>query len=264
MPDDDEEVVDNVEDEETEETDDETEDDADESADDDESSDSDTAGGSGAAEGEKPDAAVASVAPKGEDLIKLLAGDTEAQSKLASTFQQMMLENARAAEAQEQAKEFQELIDKGDFAEVGKRIVERQQVQATRESVADEVLKEVFQPVYAELFSQPEIKELSAEERQALDPKRFASDAHYVRALTEHIAGKRFSKAVDAEVQKRLKTAQEAEANRKTAEGTRTKSIAGTPAASAAGSGRASSGDLIRRGLSAAFGGGSSDDGDED
>lgn len=232
----------------------------------DESSDGDLDGGSGAGdEGETPKPEVTK--PTGKDVLELLASDPEAQTLMASTLQQIMQENARSADAQAQAKEFQDLIDKGDYAEVGRRIVERTQSSAAREQVADEVLKEVFQPVYADIFAQPEMKELTTEDKEALAPAKFDSDAHYVRALEGFLQTKRFNKAVEAEVEKRIKTRDEASGNRETARTARTKSPAATASAVGATTGRSSSGARISAGLQHLFAGaGGTDayDGDDD
>lgn len=203
----------------------------------DEGESDDTEGGSGDSEGDadeddlEPAAEGTVVPPTGKAILDLLASDEEAQAIFSQTINNMMAENARTAEAQKEAAEFQELIKNGDHAEIGRRVLERATAQQNRSQIADEVLRETFQPVYTELFAQPEMQELTAEEKETLNPQKYASDAHYVRAVTEHIQTKRFNKAVEAEVEKRIKSRDEAAKNRKTADVAKTRSVGASPSA---------------------------------
>jgi len=271
MPDEEEVVVTPGEDadDDTEDTEDEDTDDtegADEESADGEASGGDTEGGSGSTEGtstEAPKADVTVAPPAGKALLDLLAGDPEAQKLMASTLQDMIADNARTAETAAQTKEFTELVEKGDYAEVGRRIIERTQSQQARDAVADEVLKEVFQPVYADLFAQPELQNLSAEEKEALNPAKYDTDAHYVRRLSEVVQEKRFAKLVEDEVTKRIKARDDAAGNRKTAD--QAKRGTGTAPTAVPQVVGGTSGERISRGLRVAlFGEGGSDDGDDD
>lgn len=245
-------------------------DDADEDAEDTEGesdadgdSNSDKVGGSGASTDSESKEDVAEK-PTGKALIDLLAGDGEAQTLLTSTLQSMLQEQSRTAAAKEQAEEFQKLIKEGDYAEVGRRVIERTQTEQERERISDEVLQGVFQPVYADLLAQPEMKALTAEEKLSLDPSKYDSDAHYVRAITSFIEGKRYEAKVEAEVERRIKTRDEAEANRKTAALAGSKSSGAMPGASGPGGANRTSGDLIREGLRTLYGGNTATDGDDD
>ena len=226
----------------------------------DESSDGDTEGGSGDADDSKePEASV--IKPQGKALLELLAGDSDAQKLMASTMKDIMAENARTAASAAEAKEFQELIDAGDHAEIGRRILERTENAKVRESVADEVLEGVFRPVYAEIFSQPEFQTLTAEEKETLAPTKFASDAHYVQALSSFLTAKRTESAIEAEVERRIKVRDEATGNRKAADVAKTKGVGATPGSSAPGGQSTDSRSRIARGLKAALG---TDDDDDD
>lgn len=228
-------------------------DDADDATDASDDSDGDQEGGSGSDDDDKSSEEAPKL-PTGRDLIDLLAGDTEAQTLLRDTLAQMRDESTRSAEAQAQAQEFTELREKGDYAEIGRRIVERTESQTAREQVADEVLNEVFQPVYREVLSQPEFKDLTAEDKERLAPAKYDTDAHYLRALVEFRDEKRFEAAVEAEVQKRVKTAKEAEGNREVAAKTKGRSVSASPATSGPVGGPKTSSEKLRIGLRAAFG----------
>lgn len=219
----------------------------------------DTEGGSGDSEGdedeesdESPEASV--VPPTGKAILDLLASDEEAQAIFSQTIQNMMAENARTAEAQREAAEFQELIKNGDHAEIGRRVLERATAQQTRSQIADEVSREMFQPVYTELFGQPEMQNLTAEEKEALDPRKAANDAQYVSTVTRFIENKRFEKRVEDEVAKRLKARDEAEGNRKAASTAKRTSVGASPAATSPTAVTNSRG-LIASGLRGVFGG---------
>ena len=259
MPDDAEETVVNTDD-----TDDEDEvDDAgDDSAEDDEGTDDDADGGSGSADGETA-AEVVVKPPTGKDLLELLASDPEAQTLMRSGLEDMIAQRARESAATEESKEFSELIERKDYAAVGERLVERARMSQAREAVTDEVLKEQFAPVYADLFSQPELKSVTAEEREILDPAKFDSDAAYTLALGSFVLGKRHAAAFEAEVTKRVNAKLEADGNVATGAKVTKKSIAGAPAATGPVTGKVSSSDLIKHGLRQIFEPDSIDDDDE-
>lgn len=197
----------------------------------------------------------------GQALLDLLAGNTEAQGLLSQTLQSMMAESARTAAAQAEAAELQQLIKDEKYDEVGKRIVERTQMDAARAQVEDTVLKQQFAPVYQDIFAQPELKVLTAEEREKLHPSKYNSDAEYVRGLTSFIEGKRFESKVQAEVTKRVEAELKARANGESSARSKTRSVAAGPGATAELAGaRQSTTDLIRQGLRATFEPGQHDD----
>lgn len=237
----------------------------DESASDDgDPSDSNGDGGSGDTEGDESLEGHVASAPTGKALLDLLASDNEAQQLMAYTLQNMMQENAHSAAQQAEAQEFNDLVEKGDYNEIGRRLVDRATTAKARESIADEVLQEQFRPVYADLFAQPELQSLSAEEKEALSPQRFSSDAVYVRAVSEFIATKRFSATVEAEVEKRIKARDEAAGNREAAGKAKSKSMAASPGGTEGSGVARGSRDLIGLGLRQAFFGGEAGDGDDD
>lgn len=231
---------------------DEEEDSSEEGTDDsDESSESnDDEGGSGGS-GDKSESTV--VSPTGKDLLDLLAADPDAQRLMRSSLEDLIAKKASEDAASAEAEEFQELIQKQDYAAIGQKLVERQQHAQAREEVSTQILKETFGPVYQDLFAQPELQKLTAEEKETLQPDKYSSDAHYVRALERFVLGKRHEAALEAEVTKRVKAITEAKANNTVGEKVRGKGIAAGPASVASSSPSKSSTDLIKHGLRAIF-----------
>lgn len=247
----------------------EVEDTDDSAVDGEDSSEDNVDGGSGAegeedSEEESDDAPTAVAPPTGKALLDLLAGDTDAQAIMQRTLTDMMAEQQRSAAAQAEAKEFQDLIEAGDHAEIGRRVLDRMTQTQTRSKVAEEVLRETFLPIYAELYAEPEMKNLTAEEKDALNPARAKSDAHYVRTLEQFIQAKRTNAAIEAEVTKRIKARDEAAGNRTVAEKARQRSISGSPSGTAmSGTGRDSR-SMIATGLRSVFGVSTAESDDDD
>lgn len=238
------EVDEEVEDEEVDDTE-------DEDTEDDESSDDndDEVGGGGEGEGETPPATPVVEGPSGRALIEALTKDPEAQSVFQTMVEEYQRNAAAEAEQREEAEAFQELIRNEDWAGVGKAVVERQQREAARSTVAEEIRRTEFTPVYTELLSQPEMQGLTDTEKDALHMSKYATTAAHLKAVTEFVAAKRFNAQVEAEVEKRVKTAREADANREGAGKAKTKSLGASPAATGPAEGRATSADYIRQGL---------------
>jgi hypothetical protein len=221
-----------------------------EAADDEPDADGDASGDDGdGGSGQDDSPAVDAVpAPTGRQILDLLAGSPEAQQEMANVLQEIMAANANSAAAQAEAKEFSDLVEKGDYGEIGRRIVQRSQDQAVRDRVAGEVLLEEFKPVYAEIFAEPELQNLSAEDKASLDPKNF-SDAQYVRALTKFVQTKRTEAAIEAEVEKRIKIRDEAAGNRDTAGKVKNKSVGASPGGTQGTGPARTSRELIASGL---------------
>lgn len=195
------------------------------------------------------------VAPKGKDLVDLLTEDPEAQQILDKKFEDAVRKLRAEQTSKAEAEEFQALIDKGDYAEVGKRLVTRQQEQAARETVTDEILNEVFTPVYERLLAQPEMKNLTAEDRERLDLNKFSSDADYVVAIQNFINEKRAEKTIQAEVDRRVKEVLESKSNQQVAGKVAEPSLSASPASTEQSSGpRRSSSERLHDGFIKAFG----------
>lgn len=232
--------------------------DEDESEDDDSAGEADESGDDDSDEStaEQPAAAAVGtvVAPTGKDLVDLLAGDEEAQRLVSISLEDMMAERARTAEAAAEAAEFQGLIDSGDYRTIGERIVQKAQMEQARATVSESVLKEQFTPVYTEIMAQPEMQKLTADEREALNPTKFRSDAHYVMALQDFITTKRANTAMEAEVQRRVKAITEGEKHVAAAAKTTKRSISGVmPASTGPVEDRRTSSELIKSGLRRIF-----------
>lgn len=157
------------------------------------------------------------VAPTGKDLVDLLTADPEAQKIFSKKLEDAVKEYRKAETTAKEREEFQSLIDEGNFAEVGKRLVTKQQEMDAREKVSDEILNEIFTPIYEKLLAQPEMKGLTAEDRERLDMNRFNSDAEYVVAIQDFIHEKRADAKIQAEVDRRVKEALESKGNQEVA-----------------------------------------------
>lgn len=221
--------------------------------------DGDQAGGSGSAEDSEEDDSedddsTEVTKPSGADILALLAGDEEAQQLLQATYQQMQQEHAATEAARAEQEEFKQLVEKEDYAEIGRRIVDRSRDSATREEVSTQALQQEFQPVYQTLFAQPELKELSQEQKAELAPNKFANDASYTLALQAAILNKRWEKQLESEVDKRIKQRDEASKNRRTADEVKRGNIASGTAASGTTPVRQDSKSLISMGLKEALG----------
>lgn len=212
-----------------------------------------TVGGSGskgaAPASAKPADSVAR--PTGKDLVDLFSTDEEAQRIVAGALESLRAEQAQNEQARKDAEAFQELIEKGDYDSVGRQLVERHRTEQARKEVADVVLKEQFTPVYQKLFAEPEMQNMTAEEKAALDPRKFNSDAEYVMELRGFIGAKRAEAKMEAEVERRFQERVKAAENGKTAEKAAKGSIAGTPGATGATSLYKTSSDKLKAGFRA-------------
>lgn len=194
-------------------------------------------------------------APTGRDLVDLLTADPEAQKILDTRFENAVKELRKNQTTQAEAKEFQTLIDEGNYAEVGKRLVARQNEQSARETVTDEILSEVFTPVYERLLAQPEMKKLTAEDRERLDMNKFSSDADYVVAIQDFIHEKRSAAVIKAEVDRQVKEALDSSKNQEVAGTVAKPGMSASPASTEGASGaHRTSSERLHDGFMKAFG----------
>lgn len=217
------------------------------------SSDDTTVGGSGskgeASANAKP--ADGAVRPTGQDLINLFAEDPVAQRLMATALENLRSEEAANEKARADAEAFRELIEKEDYAGIGQQLVERHRKEQARSEVAEDVLREQFAPVYTKLFAQPEMQNLTADEKASLNPQKFGSDAEYVTELQNFIANKRYEAKIEAEVERRLTTRRTAAENEAVAAKAKKATVGATPGASGEATLYKSSADKIKAGLRA-------------
>lgn len=191
--------------------------------------------------------------PTGRELLELLAQDSTAQELMQAGLAELQARQAAEAAAKKDAEQFAELVKNEDYAGIGQAVVERQRKQEARASVKDDILHEEFDGVYKDIFAQPELQNLSAEEREKYAARNFPNDAAYVRALSHLISEKRAEARIEAEVEKRVKTRLEAGKNADTARKAAT-AVGKTPAVVGEGGASMSSSDRIRRGFATVFG----------
>lgn len=209
-------------------------------------------GGGDEGEGDNPEDPKEPVVPAltGKALIDALTQDEEAQSVFQSMVAEYQRQQAAEAASQEEREAFDKMVADEDWEGIGKAVIAKQQRDAARESVAEEIRAAEYRPVYQELLSQPEMQTLTAEDREALHVSKYPSSAAHIKAMTEFILGKRAEAAIEAEVQKRVAAAREADKNREGASKAKTPSLAGrAPTPLGPVGERANSADLIRAGL---------------
>lgn len=205
-------------------------------------------GGSGATDAKTP---VVGARPTGKDLLDMLAGDDEAKTLMSRALEEARVQREADEQARKDQEEFQALIDAKDYSAIGERLVERQVKEKARSEVADDVLKEQFEPVYTRLLAQPEMADLTAEEKESLNPRKFKNDAEYVTGIQDFIANKRFEARINTEVEKRFKARLEAKGNEEVAAKAKV-SVGATPkGVGDNGMKHMSSADKIRSGLRA-------------
>jgi hypothetical protein len=146
----------------------------------------------------------------GQELLESLKGSPEAQALIQQQLDGWLQSAAATAAAKKQQDEFNQLIKDGDYETIGKRFVQNTEEQRVREAAAEEASVKAYGEIYRGLLAQPEMNDLTAEEKVKLDSANFATDAEYVLAITDHIAGRRGSKSddtrVNALVEERLTT----------------------------------------------------------
>lgn len=195
--------------------------------------------------------------------LQALLQDPEVQSTLTEQVADYQARMAAEAASTQEAEALQKMIADEDWEGVGKAVVTKAQQDTARTTVKEELTREMFSPVYADLFKQPEMQTLTAEDRERLHVDKFPNNAAHVAAVSGYIAEKRFNAQVEAEVTKRVATAIEAEKNKDTSVKAKAPSLAGrTPAAVGVVQPKLSSADLIRSGLRGIIG--MNTDGDDD
>lgn len=198
---------------------------------------------------EPPPAVQESPKPTGKQLLDMLGSDTEAQKLIQAQLKGWLEQASAVADAKKEQEEFEKLIASGDFEEIGRRYVTQQQEQKIRNAAAEEAAQKAYGEVYERLFTQIGEFDLTAEDKERIDPNKFDSDAEYVLALTNFIhekrAGADIGKMVDQLVQEKL----EALKNMKAAQSNTTPSPSSLPGAVEAPGNNTSSRTLISEGL---------------
>src|SRR3990167_1799032 len=184
----------------------------------------------------------------------LAVSETDVQDAVTSYLQRAF----SAAQADQAEEELKTLASEGKYDEIGRRFIEQQKTARTRESVAKEVRQGEDKKKYTHLFSQPELKDfakLPADERDALQPSKFSSDAEYIVALNEYVAQKRAMSKVDGLAEEKARQKIEAEQNKNLAKKAQQGSIGAIPGGQATdGKGNLkTSSDFIAAGLREAY-----------
>lgn len=181
--------------------------------------------------------------------LQALLEDPEIQSTLGDQVAEYQRTMALEAERKTEAEAFQKLIADEDWEAVGKAVVSRSQESEARKAVSSEVQQEIFKPVYAELFAQPELQTLTAEDKLALHLDNFKSPAAHVAAISGFIQQKRSSADFDARVKAGVEEALAAEKNRAAAAKAKDPVLAGrSPSPIGLTTGKVTSASLLQEG----------------
>lgn len=240
-------------------------DEADDSGDtsDDEGDDAEGGGGEPAAGDDKP-AGEPVVALTGRALVEALFNDEDAKGTLADALSEYQRQLDEQAASKEEAEKFQKLIEDEDYEGIGKIIIERQREEAARSTVTEAVTQEVFNPVYRKLFAQPEMQDLTAEDKEKLHLSKFENHADHVAAIQDFISTKRAKSNFDEAVKKGVEEALLAEKNKASAVKAKGPSLAGrAPVSAGTATGATSSASLLKSGLRALINPDDSGDDDE-
>lgn len=246
---------------------DESPDDEDEDEDPDSSGDEGDGAEGGGGDDEDPDGGTPkepAVPLTGRALVEALFNDEDAKGALQDALADYQRQMSEQANSREEAEKFQKLIDDGDYEGIGRIIIERQQTEAARATVTDALTQEVFNPVYRQLFAQPEMQDLTAEDKERLHLSKFKNHAEHVVALQDFISNKRGKATFDEAVKRGVEEALTAERNKASAEKAKTSSLgARSPVAAGPVNGPQSSADLLKSGLRALINPDDSGDDDE-
>lgn len=158
----------------------------------------------GLAEGDEKPASSEGEAPKvtGKALLDSLQSDPEAQALLKRQLDGWLSNAAATAAAEKEQEEFQELIKANNFEEIGRRYVTSASERSIRSAERERAEADAYGQIYTQLFKQPELLEanLTADDKLAVSPDKYATDAEYVDALTNFIAEKRAGVSVNSKV----------------------------------------------------------------
>jgi len=216
------------------------------------SSDTETGNEVGGGGAEDPNEETAPVTPMSswaqfQELLK----DPEVAQTFQDTVADYQARMTVEAALKQDAEALQKMIDDEDWEGVGKAVVERTRRDAVQKEVREAVVGDMFRPVYTELLSQPEMQNLTAEDREALHIDKFnGNHAAHTTAISSFIAKKRYDAEVAEAVKKGVADALEAEKNKGSSEKAKAPSLAGrSPASLGVVQPKVTSADLIREGL---------------
>jgi hypothetical protein len=155
---------------------------------------------------------VGSETPKltGQELLGQFQQNTEAQDLVRQQLNQWLADASAKADVEKQSKEFESLVQEGNFEEIGRRYVTAESENTIRGKAEEEALTKAYGDVYGRLFKELEQFELSDVDKAAIAPEKYSTDAEYVLGLSSFIAGKKSGSDIDAlvetKVQERLTT----------------------------------------------------------
>lgn len=138
----------------------------------------------------------------GQRLLEQFQTDPEAQKLVRAQLDNWLKEASASADTKREQDEFQKLVDSGDFEEIGRRYVETDKQKKVASQVEEQATLKAYGEVYGQLFKQLETFTLTDDEKAALQPEKYESDAAYVLALSDAIAQKKVGQTVDERVTK--------------------------------------------------------------
>lgn len=192
-----------------------------------------------------PNATAATKAPTGAELLKLFQDSPEAQSLVQKQLNDWMAKASAEADAKKEQEEFQKLIENGDYEEIGKRYVTAESEKLIQTKAEQQAMVRAYGEVYTGLFKELETLQLTDDDKKAIEPDKYATDAEYVLALSNLIAQRRTGSSIDDTVNKRVEEKLEALKNAKAAQA----ATGGSPSAVPGATGLASNGKETSRSL---------------
>ena len=190
--------------------------------------------------------------PRGQDIIELFKSSPEAQELVRNSISRTLQEASAKAEAQKEQEEFKQLLESGDYAEIGRRYVQTETERSIRSKVEDEATTKAYAEVYGGLFRELDKLNLPPEDKAKTTPEAFGvqTDADYVLALSQFISDRKAGVNIEAEVKRRTEENLLAIKNERAARAAKSTSVSALPGAVEGASGeRASSKSLIAEGL---------------
>lgn len=186
----------------------------------------------------------------GQALLEALRSSPEAQTLVQQQLDTWLQSAAADAADKKQQEEFNTLIADGNFEEIGRRYVRAESESKIRTAAENEATTKAYGEIYTNIFKQPELQALSADEKVKLDSGNFFTDAEYVLALTDFIAAKRSGSSDDERVNKLVDEKLEALRNIKASTSASQPSVSSLPGGlpHQPGSEKQTARDLIREG----------------
>lgn len=130
--------------------------------------------------------------------------DPEVQKQLAPLFESWVDEQKNKADREKSVAELDGLVEEENFEELGKRFAQEFSQAKTRGKVQTEVLSDFLGKYYNQVFQSPLLQNLTAEEREKLDPRKYQDDISYLVALNDFMVGKGKTLTVEEQVEQRV------------------------------------------------------------